>query len=509
MSHRGLPSGAIAVAVAFLLNGCLPRLHDPAPDASTEQAGSWQIHCDTARSHEPDPDAPPGVHHRKWIWAVQPDGAPVQLTGHLQDGFFVVTGSTFTEDTVSLVGMRNMCLQTLKGSTGLELAQIRAARSNEGIDAPLAFPEMSADQVSRLVVFGDSLSDNGRLKRRLKVFPGAPYWIGRFSNGPIWTDYLEADETLSVQNHSYGGASVTLHGHKPGEQVLATIKQGGQFFVTGSTGQQIDDYINRNLIDGRVQQPETTAFVIWGGANDYIWKEPFTGAISTFLNSPEGSAGYRSVVDEVIAGLDAQIRTLYAAGARRFILINLPDIGSTPIVLQNSTYLTPTPPSSESLRRLELSQRLTALTEYHNEGLNELIQILEHELPGTRILLNNTFAAVKNLMSNEAANYGYMQQYQLIQHENNQVLLPERCYNGGYLGTSDARLVCDGMEGRVFWDVVHPTTLTHCWQAYFVRQTLAQAGWASPPESIPNHRKWCQRVAHRETGHDQLEWVMK
>jgi phospholipase/lecithinase/hemolysin len=41
----------------------------------------------------------------------------------------------------------------------------------------------------RLVVFGDSLSDNGNTFAVSGV-PGFPYFEGRYSNGPNWVDYF-------------------------------------------------------------------------------------------------------------------------------------------------------------------------------------------------------------------------------------------------------------------------------------------------------------------------------
>ena len=42
-----------------------------------------------------------------------------------------------------------------------------------------------------IYVFGDSLSDSGRLFAATQI-PPPPYYQGRFSNGPIWIDYLGA-----------------------------------------------------------------------------------------------------------------------------------------------------------------------------------------------------------------------------------------------------------------------------------------------------------------------------
>ena len=110
--------------------------------------------------------------------------------------------------------------------------------------------------VSRMVVFGDSLSDNGNLKRRLMIFPNSPYWFGRFANGPNWTEYFADRTGLSVQNHAYGGAVAVNHEDVPSESIVASIEKGAQFFLTGSVVNQVKDYRERDLQAGLVQDPD-------------------------------------------------------------------------------------------------------------------------------------------------------------------------------------------------------------------------------------------------------------
>jgi len=63
---------------------------------------------------------------------------------------------------------------------------------------------------SGLVVFGDSLSDNGNIFAQSGgTFPPPPYDAGRFSNGPVWNDPLIAAFQASGQgavNLAFGGA---------------------------------------------------------------------------------------------------------------------------------------------------------------------------------------------------------------------------------------------------------------------------------------------------------------
>lgn len=75
----------------------------------------------------------------------------------------------------------------------------------------------------------------------------------------------------------------------------------GQFFVCGSIKLQISDYLNGTLKGTQLEQPDTTAFLIWTGANDYISEEPITGLITAFLKSPEGKARCEGVVKRAVA----------------------------------------------------------------------------------------------------------------------------------------------------------------------------------------------------------------
>ncbi|KAG2437168.1 hypothetical protein HXX76_005832 [Chlamydomonas incerta] len=62
-----------------------------------------------------------------------------------------------------------------------------------------------------LAVFGDSLSDTGNTFRAAGVPQADLYYQGRYSNGPVWIDYLSAavanTTQLTVRNYAYGGAT--------------------------------------------------------------------------------------------------------------------------------------------------------------------------------------------------------------------------------------------------------------------------------------------------------------
>jgi phospholipase/lecithinase/hemolysin len=508
------------VTSLLLAAGCAPLFHDPTPSRSLAwQAKPWWIHCETAESHLPDLEAAPGVHRARWLWARDRLGRALELAGSLEDGFLVVSGireaGSGDVRPTSLSELRRACLDTLHARDPehpLELGKVRAARHGEDIDVTMVFPPsapLPARPVRRMVVFGDSLSDTGRLKRRLHVFPAAPYWLGRFSNGPNWVDYLAASSGIAAQNHAYGGAVVTLHRDVPIEEWIARVLEGGQVLLTGSLERQIDDYLARTLGKGPVQQPDRTVFVLWAGANDYMWKESFSGEIATFLNSPGGAEGYRHVVDEVIEAIAVQLRKLHGAGARRFLVVNLPDLGRTPMVVENETYVSLRPARSDAARKLELSRRLSALTAYHNEQLRRMLTRLAPELPGGHLLHHDAAAQIEDVLEHRSQlelGFDLSTRFATLADATRRESIPQRCYVGGYLGSSDPTSICPDQEHALFWDRVHPTSYAHCWVARSIAETLARAGWVAQPPPVDAHRAWCEHVASGDRGRRETAW---
>eukprot|EP00124_Ichthyophonus_hoferi_P000388 Ihof_evm27s13 gene=Ihof_evmTU27s13 len=63
---------------------------------------------------------------------------------------------------------------------------------------------------SQIFSYGDSLSDTGnayRLTNRLFP-PQPPYNAGRFSDGPVWIEYLSDTLHVPFTSYAFGGATV-------------------------------------------------------------------------------------------------------------------------------------------------------------------------------------------------------------------------------------------------------------------------------------------------------------
>jgi phospholipase/lecithinase/hemolysin len=160
--------------------------------------------------------------------------------------------------------------------------------------------------ISRLVVFGDSLSDNGNLFNLTggKEPPSPPYWNGRFSNGPVYAEQLANSLGVPLEDFAFGGATASdaSPGAPPGinlsEQIAAYLAQ----------------------LNGH-KAPPNSAAVIYIGNNDYL------NYLQTLPNPPET---VQNLVADVAANIDTAINDLTQAGVRKIALFTLPDLAVTP-----------------------------------------------------------------------------------------------------------------------------------------------------------------------------------
>ena len=162
-----------------------------------------------------------------------------------------------------------------------------------------------------LVVFGDSLSDVGNTAdATFGAIPSSSdgYFQGRFTNGNVWVEHLAGYLGESVPTSSRNGGKNFAHG---GAQVLDSG------LLRPSLTEQVSGLGSANGGD---------LYVIWAGGNDLLSVDLDTSIDAQRLRSRQ-----------VAAGINANIDTLYALGARRFLVLNLPDLGATPLTQVRET----------------------------------------------------------------------------------------------------------------------------------------------------------------------------
>lgn len=167
-----------------------------------------------------------------------------------------------------------------------------------------------ADPFSTVVVYGDSLSDNGNLfAASLGTFPPAPYFDGRLSDGPVAVEQLATalgvplvdlawiGATTGIGNLSDGGTPTTVGGFGlPGMQAeLATTPPAVLTPGVLSTG----------------------LFVVWGGADDILSPSPLDATL-------------QDVANRAVSDIDGIVNTLLGLGVQHILVPGIPDLGLTP-----------------------------------------------------------------------------------------------------------------------------------------------------------------------------------
>ena len=167
-------------------------------------------------------------------------------------------------------------------------------------------------RTSTLVVFGDSLSDNGNLFD-LIGFPQPPAWEGRSSNGPVYAEQLASFLHMRLDDRAFAGAEAS----DLSPPLIVNPMTGQPLPINLST--QIAGYLAD--LNGH-QAPEGTTALINIGSNDY----------DAFLQSslPKTPQEIQTFVANVVGSIDQAITTLTNAGVEHIILFTLPDFGTTP-----------------------------------------------------------------------------------------------------------------------------------------------------------------------------------
>ncbi len=154
-----------------------------------------------------------------------------------------------------------------------------------------------AADFDEVVVFGDSLSDDGNLlffEDQSRPDPEL-YYQGRLSNGPVWVEYLVDPERLDLAK-----TDIALGGAQTDGLVPPGLLEQVSTYIVAQGGSLSED----------------TLFILWAGSND-------------FLN---GDGDYQEAVDNINTAMDR----LVESGAEHILVLNLPDLGTIPETLGTS-----------------------------------------------------------------------------------------------------------------------------------------------------------------------------
>ena len=258
-----------------------------------------------------------------------------------------------------------------------------------------------AQSYNRLVVFGDSLSDNGNLYLATggTTPTSPPYYQGRFSSGPVFTERLGFNAANFMGpvsgsiNYAFGGARTDSQASPMGMRVqLAQYQSRGGVFGAG------------DLVS------------ILGGANNIFQGLPAAGASS----NPQGSIA--PVALGAAADMNFIVGSVAQAGAGTILVTNLPKLSLTP-----QFRATPAAPLADY-----------AVTTFNGALLTGL-NATAAARPGTNIIMMDLFKIGDVIAANPGA-FGVSN-------------VTQPCFNGV--------TVCANPNDYFYWDGVHPTATGH------------------------------------------------
>lgn len=288
---------------------------------------------------------------------------------------------------------------------GLILALVLAAPAladNPQLTMPA---QVQAPNFSNLVVFGDSLSDSGNVFMFTQGAepPPAQYWMGRWSNGPVWSENMADCMGIGV------------------DFLLEQMIEGGQvpegmplFFNNAYGGAQTGDGAFNFLlqvgawVDTGLTVPADSLVVVWIGAND-------------FLANPAGAAEQIPIaVGNIVAGLTTLADQL---GATHIAVANLPDLGATPAFNGDPT-------TREQGRQIALG---------FNAALAQGLAAFMAGHPAVTVYQIDMLALIDRVLANPVK-YNFTD----VTHA----------------ALFEGKTFAEG-AGYLFWDGVHPTAQTH------------------------------------------------
>lgn len=288
-----------------------------------------------------------------------------------------------------------------------------------------------ATTLSKMVVFGDSLSDNGNLyeymKHQLPTSP--PYFDGRFTNGPVWIEkfaeyYYPENTSEHLLDYAFGGSGVSEDDDED------DFEAGALFNLT----REVDSY----LLSHHDMANDQSLYIFWMGSNNYI-------ALPDDANK---------TVLAVNDGIQKEIERLISKGAKYFMIMTVPDLGRTPGAVD-----------------FDAVNFLTDITNQHNSLLNQRVNQLQAKYPQTQFIffdVNRTFLEALD----EPEIYGFTN-------------ITGTCYEAAMVQPSSKTILkmaasirstsnhaCDGY---LFFDIIHPTAAAHAYIADKAQELVRQS----------------------------------
>ena len=201
-----------------------------------------------------------------------------------------------------------------------------------------------------IYAFGDSLTDTGN-----NPAPAIGYFEGRYSNGPLWIEYLSGRLGLAynpANNHAESGGETS-----------SALSQVQQFTPPTNAA--------------------TSLFVVWAGGNDFIHNFS-QGLNDTFWNGQ---------ITQSVGNLSNAVVRLYADGARLIIVPNQVDLSRIPLVVDSGQLFLPL-----------LEAYLQGKVQQFNGALAAALAEVARARPDLLLVNLDVYSRLNDLLSNLSGN---------------------------------------------------------------------------------------------------------
>jgi phospholipase/lecithinase/hemolysin len=218
---------------------------------------------------------------------------------------------------------------------------------------------------TKLVVFGDGLSDQGRFGKLTdnRYPPSPPFYEGRWTNGPTWVEIMAQQTGIPLRaadNYAQGGATTGVYNiNEPTRQALGLPAEAP---IRGVLA-QVDAFLQET------STPDAQAlYIVWAGGHDF----------GSYLDYGQPDLRAYPPADNIRQAVER----LAAAGAKHFFIGNMPDISNTPQYFGTAK-----------------GQEAAELVRVYNEALHQL-SVRLRETMGIRIELFDAAAIFTEIAMN-------------------------------------------------------------------------------------------------------------
>ncbi|XP_022940638.1 GDSL esterase/lipase At4g26790-like [Cucurbita moschata] len=324
-----------------------------------------------------------------------------------------------------------------------------------------------ATKVPAIIVFGDSSVDSGNNNHISTVlksnFPpygrdfdgGKP--TGRFSNGKIVTDFISQAFGIKATIPAYLDPSFNITDFVTGvcfasagtgydnatSDIFSVIPLWKQLEYYKEYQTKLRDYLGASKGNATIAK---SLYLISLGTNDFLENYFLLPRRSSKFSVEE----YQSFLVRVAAEF---VRELYKLGARKMSIGGLPPMGCLPLERTSSVVFG---------GGGECVEKYNGIAKDFNGKLMGLVEMLEKELGGIRIVLSNPFDVLSDMIDHPSY-FGFSNSAKAC------------CGTGrfemGFMCSRLSPFTCDDANKYVFWDAFHPTQKAHSIMANHIVKT--------------------------------------